>query len=151
MSTWAHEQQLVLGQIITDEKSNEITAVPKLLEVLDIEGSVITAGAMSCQKEIARKIIEKHGDYVIGLKDNQPNLKQDAQLYFEEALRDLSLYPEIQHSRTSEKGHGRIEVRDYYLGTQIEWLSNGKEWSNLQGLGMVRSTVTANGITSIDE
>ena len=151
VSAWAHEQQLVLGQIATEEKSNEITAVPNLLEVLDIGGCIITADAMSCQKEIAEKVVEKQGDYVFGLKDNQANLRRDTQEYYQAARKDPELYPEIQCNKTTEKGHGRIETREYYLSTQIEWLSSLNEWAGLKGLGMVRSTVTKNGEKTTDE
>lgn len=151
VSAWAHEQQLVLGQIATDEKSNEITAVPKLLDVLDIAGCIITADAMSCQKEIAQKVIEKHGEYVFGLKDNQPNLRRDTQDYYQAASKDPEVYSEIQWHKTTDKGHGRIETREYYLSTQIEWLSSINEWAGLKGLGMVRSTVIANGEKTTEE
>ena len=115
VSAWAHHQQLVLGQLAIDEKSNEITAVPNLLDMLDIAGCVITADAISCQKEIARRITEKEADYVLGLKDNQPTLRRETEEYFIAALEDRRLYPGVEHTQTSEKGHGRIEIRDYYL------------------------------------
>ena len=142
VSAWAHQQQLVLGQMATEEKSNEITAVPNLLDVLDIAGCIITADAMSCQKEIARKIVNKDGDYVLGLKDNQPRLREDTADYFEAARSDKHLYPEMQHWRTSDKGHGRIEVRDYYLTTAIDWLDKRVDWIGLRGLGMVHTKVS---------
>ena len=82
ISAWANDAQLVLGQMAVDEKSNEITAVPKLLDMLDIEGHIITADAMSCQKEITKTVTEKKADYVIGLKENQPSLYRDAEEYF---------------------------------------------------------------------
>ncbi len=107
VSAWANRKQLVLGQYAVEEKSNEITAVPALLEMLDIENCVITADAMSCQKEIAKKLIDKKDDYVIGLKDNQPNLRRDAAAeYFADAWRDPRNYPAIQTIKTVEKGHG---------------------------------------------
>lgn len=141
VSAWAHHQQLVLGQMATDEKSNEITAVPNLLDVLDIAGCIITADAMSCQKEIARKIASADADYVLGLKDNQPTLRRDTADYFAAARCDKQLYPDIQHWQTSGKGHGRIEIRDYYLTTAIDWLDKREDWSNLRGLGLVHSKV----------
>jgi predicted transposase YbfD/YdcC len=82
VSAWANQSQLVLGQIATEEKSNEITAVPKLLECLDIKGCIVTADAMSCQKEITKTAVNKGADYAIGLKDNQPNLRRDTAAYF---------------------------------------------------------------------
>lgn len=142
VSAWAHQQQLVLGQVATDVKSNEITAVPDLLTVLDIAGCIITADAMSCQKEIARKIALKEAEYVFGLKDNHPTLRKDTEDYFQAALADSTLYPDMQHDRTANKGHGRVEVRDYYLTNEIDWLDSRNDWANLRGLGMVRARVT---------
>ena len=141
VSAWAHEQQLVLGQVATDVKSNEITAVPELLNILDIQGCIVTADAMSCQKQITQKIIDGGGDYVLGLKDNQRTLKRDAQDYFEAALADRNLYPELAHFHTTDRGHGRVEVRDYYLTTSIDWLYGKESWHGLRGLGMVRAKV----------
>ena len=86
VSAWANANQLVLGQISTDEKSNEITAVPQLLEVLDLNGCIVTADAMSCQKAITAKIAEKQAEYVLGLKENQPNLKRDVEEFFDDIL-----------------------------------------------------------------
>ena len=145
VSAWANRNQLVLGQLATDEKSNEITAVPELLEVLDIEGCIITADAMSCQKAITEKITEKKADYVLGLKDNQPTLRQDSAEYFEDALKAPRNYPEIQKQVTLDKGHGRIETRTYYLTTDLDWLYGKNEWSRLNGLGMVHTRVETGG------
>jgi predicted transposase YbfD/YdcC len=141
VSAWAHQQQFVLGQLVTNEKSNEITAVPNLLNMLDIAGCIVTADAMSCQKEITRRIVEKKADYVIGLKDNQPTLRRDTADYFSAALADRNLYPDIQHFQTAEKGHGRIEIRDYYLTTDLGWLHGREEWGGLNGLGLVHAKV----------
>jgi predicted transposase YbfD/YdcC len=145
VSAWANQSQLVLGQIATEEKSNEITAVPKLLECLDIKGCIVTADAMSCQKEITKTAVNKGADYAIGLKDNQPNLRRDTAAYFLDALADPKNYPEIQSTETKEKGHGRIESRKYYLTTSLNWLDDKMSWGNLNGLGMVRSKVEKNG------
>lgn len=148
VSAWANQNQLVLGQLATEEKSNEITAVPALLEMLSIDGCIVTADAMSCQKEITKKIAEKGADYAIGLKDNQLNLRRDASDYFTDALADPRNYPEVQFFETQEKGHGRIECRRYYLTNELDWLSGREDWGNLLGLGMVRSKVEKNGIIS---
>ena len=120
VSAWANHNQLVFGQLAVEEKSNEVTAVSPLLEALDLKGSIITADAMSSQKEITKKIVIKGASYVIGLKDNQPNLCLDAAEYFEDAWNDPRNYPEIQATETSEKGHGQIEQRKYYLTTKID-------------------------------
>jgi predicted transposase YbfD/YdcC len=145
VSAWAHHEQLVLGQIATAQKSNEITAVPNLLDVLDIAGCIITADAMNCQKEIVHKIADKGADYVLGLKNNQPNLRRDTQDYFAAALSEKEFYKDVVHTQTIEKGHGRIEVRDYYFTTDIDWLHKREEWSRLEGLGMVRTKITRAG------
>ena len=132
VSAWANKQRLVLGQIKTDDKSNEITAVPQLLDMLNIENCIITADAMNCQKEIAKKIIDKKADYVFGLKGNQHSLYDDVKLYFE--------HTEIKNTTiTKDKGHGRIETREYFLETDIDWLFQKPAWKGLQGIGMVKS------------
>jgi len=141
VSAWANRNQMVLGQLAIEEKSNEITAVPQLLEALDVEGCIVTADAMSCQKAITTKVTEKKADYVLGLKDNQPNLRTETVEYFQDALADLKHFPELQHCKTSDKGHGRIETRHYYLTPNPDWLLCREGWSNLNGLGMVISKV----------
>ena len=144
VSAFAKENQLVLGEIVTEEKSSEITAVPELLNSLNIENSIITADAMSCQKEIVKKIWEGNADYVIGLKNNQPTLLEDISLYFQDFAREL---PGIT---MKEKDHGRIEEREYRLLTDLSWLSERKDWAGLCAAGIVRSTVTRNGETHSD-
>ena len=133
----ANENQIVLGQMATDEKSNEITAVPELLETLDISGCVITADAMNCQKQTTSKIVEQNADYVLGLKDDQPILRQDTEDYFFSALQAPKLYPSVSHTRTFEKGHGRIEQREYYLVTDIDWLDQ----NSAENMAIVRHIV----------
>jgi predicted transposase YbfD/YdcC len=134
VSAWVAENQMTLGQIKVEEKSNEITAVPELLDMLDVEGSIITADAMCCQKAITAKIAERKAEYVIGLKGNQGSLLEDVRLYFDR-----------EHAQTFfeslEKGHGRIEKREYFLETDIAWLPQKQEWTNLHAIGAVRSTV----------
>ena len=145
VSAWANSQQMVLGQLATEEKSNEITAVPELLEMLDIAGCIITADAMSCQKEIVKKIVEKEADYVLGLKDNQPTMRREVQEYFDAARREPQNYPAVKSITTKDCGHGRIETRTYYLTTEIEWFEDRAKWSNLRSFGMVQSKVEQQG------
>lgn len=147
ISAWANDAQLVLGQIATDEKSNEITAVPKLLNMLDIEGHIITADAMSCQKEITKTITEKKADYVIGLKENQLSLYRDAEEYFKSAESEPNLYS-VGKKTVIEKGHGRIETRVYFLCTDADLLNLHQEWSNLNGIGMMKSRIQKNDATT---
>ncbi|MDR0425763.1 MAG: ISAs1 family transposase [Clostridiales bacterium] len=130
---------ITLGDIAVDEKTNEITAIPELLELIDVSGDVVTIDAMGCQKGIAKKITEKGGDYVLGLKGNQGALPEEVEYYFRnETWLDSKV--------VREKGHGRIEKREYALETKIDWLYAKKEWSNLNGIGIVRSKVIEKGV-----
>jgi predicted transposase YbfD/YdcC len=134
VSAWANKSRLVLGQVKTDEKSNEITAIPDLLALLELKGCIVTIDAMGCQKAIARDIVEKEADYVFGLKGNQSSLHDDARLYFEtEKVKETIT--------TSEKGHGRIETRAYFLETNIDWLYQKPDWAGLNAIGAVKSSV----------
>lgn len=150
VSAWANQNQLVLGQISTDVKSNEITAVPQLLEALDIKGCVITADAMSCQKAITAKLMEKDADYVIGLKENQPNLKRDTEEFFDDILKNPTSFPEVQHLHTVDKGHGRMESRDYYLATNLDWMLYRDGWAALNSVGVVVSKIQTGESTTLE-
>jgi predicted transposase YbfD/YdcC len=110
VSAWATESQLVLGQIKVDEKSNEITALPALIDLLELSGCIVTIDAMGCQKEIARKIVEQGADYVLALKSNQGKLYADAQTLFEDA--EAIDFADCGHHKTTGKDHGRIETRE---------------------------------------
>ena len=132
------------NQIATEEKSNEITAVPELLETLRIKNSIITADAMSCQKGIVKTITEKGADYVIGLKKNQPGLLEDISLYYDSFSQKIPVFT------VREKGHGRIEKREYPLLTDLTWLHERENWAGLNAAGRVRTTVTRDGKTSVD-
>jgi len=115
--------------------------VPQLLDLIDVEGAIVTADAMSCQKTIAEKIIERKAEYTIGLKLNQQVLFNDVKDYFEEFEKEATA------TKTSEKGHGRIETRVYYLVTDISWLAQRNDWWGLKSVGMVKSNVIENGET----
>ncbi len=104
-------------------------------------GYIITADAMSCQKEIVHRIAEKEADYVLGLKDNQPRLRRGVQEYFDAALQEPQNYPLVKSAKTMDSGHGRIEIRTYYLTTEAEWFESCAEWNNLRAFGMVHSRV----------
>jgi len=134
VSAWAAENRLVLGQIATDEKSNEITAIPQLLELLELKGCIVTIDAMGCQKTIAEKIVECDADYVLGLKANQQELHDDVRFYFENEVATAATI-------THDKGHGRIETREYRLETDTSWLHQRSEWAGLRSIGMVKSSV----------
>ena len=135
ISAFVAENQMTLGELAVEEKTNEITAVPELLDLIDVGGAVVTADAMSCQKKIVGKITEKKADYVIGLKQNQPALYRDAEDYFNAFLSELPV------KTTYSKGHGRTEKREYRLLTDLSWLGQKEEWRGLKSLGMVRTTV----------
>ena len=135
VSAFVAENQITLGEITVEEKSNEITAVPELLDLMCIEDTIITADSMSCQKKIVQKITDGNADYCIALKENQPNLFKDTEDYFNEFA------SESDKTITSEKGHGRIEIREYYLTTDIDWLEQRDDWTHLNALGMVRSKI----------
>jgi predicted transposase YbfD/YdcC len=140
VSAWVGENNLTLGELATDEKSNEITAVPELLEMLDIQGDVVTADAMSCQTAIVKKIREKGADYILAVKDNQPTLHQDIREFFEGMeggeIREL---PEDVWQSGEEKGHGRIERREVRVVTGIEWLENRGMWEGLKSIIQYRT------------
>jgi predicted transposase YbfD/YdcC len=138
VSAWATEKGLLLGQVQTDVKSNEITAIPQLLDMLNIKDCVISIDAMGCQKEIAKKIINKNGDYILALKGNQGTLREDVELFFSEEKNNWKTLP-YEQVRSIEKGHGRIETREVYVIRDIDWLEQKKEWSNLSAIIMVKS------------
>ena len=139
ISAWANKTGIVLGQQRVDGKSNEIPAVPQLLDLIDVQNCTITSDAMSCQKKTVQKIREKNCNYVICLKGNQETLHDDVKLYFETAEKEQALY-QLSKISTLDKGHGRIEKREYFLTTDVEWIENRDEWAGLNAIGMVRST-----------
>jgi predicted transposase YbfD/YdcC len=137
VSAWCSSNQLILGQVRTSEKSNEITAIPELLDMLSIKGCIVTIDAMGCQKSIAEKIVDKKADYIFGLKGNQGTLRDDVEFYYMGAEKEGFKEEPIQQHRTIETGHGRIEERLYYYTTDIGWLDAKPEWAGLAGIGMV--------------
>ena len=150
VSAWANEQQMVLGQLAVEEKSNEITAVPQLLDMLDVSGCIVTADAMSCQKEIVEKLSEKKADYVLSLKGNQPTLYHEVEEYFIAALENPQQYPIVTSFQTTDFGHGRVEKRTYYLSTEVDWYEDKEQWQDLHAIGMVCSEVESNGYIRTD-
>lgn len=146
ISAFSAANELVLGQLKTEDKSNEITAVPKLLECLILEGAIVTVDALNCQKEIAAKITDQKADYVLALKGNHPTLYDDVCLYFK---------THIQHCKSTEleieKSHGRIETRRYWMTDKIEWLAQKSEWRNLNAIGMVESSREIDGKISVEK
>ena len=139
VSAWASENQLVLGQVKVADKSNEITAIPKLLTLLDVSGCIVTIDAMGTQTEIAKQIIDQGADYVLSLKGNQGSLHDDVEQLFEWARK--TDFKDIDHEahQTIDKGHGRIEVRRYWLLDKVEHLETAERWKGLQRVGMIES------------
>jgi predicted transposase YbfD/YdcC len=146
VSAWASEEGIALGQVATEEKSNEITAIPQLLKQIDLTGSLITIDAMGCQKEIARDVVDGGGDFVISVKDNQPKLKETIEAYFEKHLeRDLEDLKYRCHE-TSEAAHGRIDERSYFLTKVPPDFALKKEWPWIKAIGYsLRITQHADG------
>jgi predicted transposase YbfD/YdcC len=142
VTAFATEMQLVLGQIATEEKSNEITAIPQLLELFCAKDKVITIDAMGTQTAIADTIIEKEADYILSLKGNQPTLFEDVKLYLdcEVVAKDKKdLIPHNIYAKTVEKAHGRIESRECFICSDIEWLKGAENWTGISGIGVIIS------------
>jgi predicted transposase YbfD/YdcC len=132
VSAWGSEQRLVLAQIATDAKSNEITAVPKLLRMLALKGAIVTTDALNCQRAIAQQIVGQQGDYALALKGNQGTLYDDVILLLDD--------PELKSSTSAplvEADHGRIETRTATVSTEIDWLMKQHQWPGLKAVGKV--------------
>lgn len=139
VSAWAAKQNLTLGQLKVDRKSNEITAIPQLLDMIDVEGATITIDAMGCQTAIAEKIVDKGGDYVLALKGNQSHLSDEVENYFVQA-EQIDFEGVVCDAVGSKNcAHGRIEKREIYTTEDIDWLQQKGEWKNLKSLIMVKS------------
>jgi predicted transposase YbfD/YdcC len=150
VNAWATESGLSLGQVATDEKSNEITAVPRLLELLQLKGCIVTLDAMGCQKEIAGRIVSKGADYLLQVKGNQPQLHMELEAYFTQALKhDFADVPFDVHE-TTERGHGRRERRRTYCTKDISALSTGESWPGLKSIAMREAERENNGATSVE-
>jgi len=150
VSAWASENRIVLGQVKVDGKSNEITAIPQLLSVLEIQNCIITIDAMGCQRAIAEVIRGKGADYVLALKGNQSTLQEDVELFFEDAEEHDFRDTEYDYHKTVDTDHGRIETREYWTASELEWLGQKKRWAGLQTIGMVRSHRTVDGETTVE-
>jgi predicted transposase YbfD/YdcC len=137
VSAFASKARLVLGQIKVDEKSNEITAIPKLLDILSIKGAIVTIDAMGCQTEIAKKIIEKEGDYLLALKGNQGNLYDDVKCFFDSEIKNKDSEKIVNFTKKIDYGHGRIEIRKVYVSDKIDWLDKDNNWKNLSSISMI--------------
>jgi predicted transposase YbfD/YdcC len=133
ISAWSATNGIVLGELATDAKSNEITAIPELLKMLELKGCIVTIDAMGTQTEIASTIIDGGADYVLAVKENQPSLFEDIQLFFS-TERDTCDY-----AKTTEKSHGRYETRECWLSSNVDWMHHKDNWAGLSGISMIRS------------
>lgn len=141
ISAWAHKNRLVLGQMKTDEHSNEITAIPELLQLLQVKGCIVTLDAIGCQKEIANQIIEREADYVLAVKANQQTLHEEIKWFFDEidVAKDQA-EGLIDYHKSVDKDHGRIEIRQYMCSSEIDWLKQFmKNWKGVRSIAMVQA------------
>ena len=134
VNVWAAEQRLSLGQLAVDGKSNEITAVPKLLEMLALPEMVVTADAMHCQRQLSQQVVEQGGDYVLALKGNQGTLSDDVRLFLDDPATPL-----LQATQTN-KGHGRIETRTASISDDVAWLQERHQWPGLAAVGKITAS-----------
>jgi predicted transposase YbfD/YdcC len=145
VTAWCKEGGYSIGQKNVDEKSNEITAIPQLLEALNIKGSIITIDAMGTQTAIAKKIKEKRNQYVLAVKENQRSLYEDISLYFEDKGHIEKIVEKGNYKKTIDKNHGMADIREYYQTTSISWLNGKENWKGIKSIGMVVRTY--NGVT----
>ena len=151
VSAWSSVNGCVLGQVKTEEKSNEITAIPELLKILDLHGCIVTIDAMGTQKEIAKQIVEKGGDYLLAVKGNQQSLHDEISLFFQDSIEsnfeniDFSFFEEFNNE------HGRAERRRYWTVNDVSWLDMKDDWKGLKTLCMTESERTVDGKTSTEQ
>jgi transposase DDE domain len=140
VTAWSREGGYSLGQQTINEKSNEIKAIPKLLDKINIKNSVVTIDAMGTQTAIAEKIKNQKGDYVLAVKENQKILFEEISLYFEDADHLKKIKDKENYRRTAEKNHGSADVREYYQTNSISWLNGREKWKGIKSIGMVIRT-----------
>jgi predicted transposase YbfD/YdcC len=140
VSAFAAHQRLVLGQVKVAEKSNEIIAIPALLDMLAIAGAIVTIDAMGCQRDIAQKILDNKADYVLALKGNQGTLREDVEVFVAEQKANGFKDTKVSRHQTVDGDHGRIETRTYTAIHEIAWLQERHNWPGLRGVVMVEST-----------
>ena len=162
VSAWAESNNLVLGQMKVADKSNEITAIPELLRVLELSGCIVTIDAMGCQKKIAKEIIESDADYVLALKGNQETVHREVKTFLDAAINGFengqksgmtkpelkALKQTMQQIETVDGDHGRIETRRYYQSQDLKWFADRSQWEGLSSVGVVESTREIEGETT---
>lgn len=151
VSAWAVENGVSLGQVKVDGKSNEITAIPELLRLLDLKGCLVTIDAMGCQRDIAKQIVGRGGDYLLAVKGNQETLAEDVEQEFKHAQADGFAHMDHLYRETLEKGHGRIEKRQYWYTRDVQGLGTLERWPKLNGMVMCRATRTEQGETTVED
>lgn len=144
VSAWAVDARLCLGQLAVGDKSNEIVAVPKLLELLALKGRIVTADAMSCQRKIAQQVIDQGADYVLALKGNQETLHDDVRRFLDDPQTELARVTD------TDKGHGRIETRTAALTSDIAWLQESHAWPGLKAIGKITASREIDGKTTVE-
>jgi predicted transposase YbfD/YdcC len=150
VSAFASENRLILGQLSTDEKSNEITAIPQLLKMLDIQGATVTIDAARCQKGIAKQIREQGGNYMLALKANQGNLHAEVENFFKQAINVNPEEADCEYSLSEEKNRNRWEKREVWSTQDLEWLPQRDDWIDLKSIVCVRSSRTIKEKTSVE-
>ncbi len=151
VSAWAVDSGISLGQVKVNDKSNEITAIPELLRMLDLEGCVVSIDAMGCQRDIAQNILDARGDYLLAVKGNQETLAEDVEQEFKHAQADGFAHMDHFYRDVVEKGHGRIERRQYWYTHDVQGLGTLERWPKLSGMVMCRATRTNKGQTSVED
>lgn len=161
VSAWAESNSLVLGQLKVADKSNEITALPQLLRVLELSGCIVTIDAMGCQKKIAKEITEADADYVLALKGNQETVHREVKEFLDHTLAEKQkprpvgaklavAVRSLASLETVEKDHGRLETRRYYQSTELGWFADLSQWEGLKSVGMVESIREMDGKSSVE-
>lgn len=150
VSAWASHNHLLLGQVKTEAKSNEITAIPPLLKLLELQGCIVTIDAMGCQKDIARQITTQEADYVLALKENHPTAYAEVSTFLDTAVVEgFGRYPYDYHE-TIDGDHGRIEVRRVWSTSAIDWFADREQWPGLRSFGLVEAQRTVGEHTSVE-
>lgn len=151
VSAWAEDNGLVLGQLKVEEKTNEITAVPQLLRVLELSGCIVTLDAMGCQKNIAKEIKEADAEYVLALKGNQETVHAEVKAFLDDTIAEAKTWrpasvpastaaARLATKKVVEKDHGRLETREYFQSAELDWFADKGEWEGLKSVGMVQAT-----------
>ena len=151
VSAFLSDLGISIGQVKVDDKSNEITAIPDLLDLIDISNCIITIDAIGCQKDIANKIIDKNGHYCLNVKNNQKVLYTEIKEYFDFALNNKEELKDIYKYSETSKDHGRIERREHFITYNIDFIYGKENWKNLSLIGMTRNYREINGDVSIQE